>query len=264
MKRNVWRVLAGLCVLAMGVVCAAPAWAQGSMQGSQVKEKPRMYSYVGFWSIPRAQWAEMEKSEVSDQQVLQKAMSDGTIVGYGNDVNLVHQPDGPTHDDWWSAMSMAGLLNVLEQFYKSGSTTSPALESATKHWDGIYVSRYYNWHPGTYKDAYTHGSYYRLKPDAPDDAIDVLSKNVFVPLLEKQLAAGTIHEYEIDTEAIHNETPGSFWIFYLAANGDALDKVNAAVREAFQSNPLQGPAFDSMVDFKEHRDYLVRTNATYK
>jgi hypothetical protein len=185
-------------------------------------------------------------------------------VGYGNDINLVHQPDGETHDDWWSAMSMAGVLSVLDQFYKSGSTTSPVLASATKHWDGIYVSRFYNWHSGSWKDAYTHGSYYKLKPAAPDNAVEALSKNLIVPLMEKLLADGTIHEYEVDTEAIHTEAPGAFWIFYLAANAEGLDKVNAALREVLKANPLAGPAVGSMVDFTSHRDYLVRTNATYK
>ena len=73
-----------------------------------------MYSYVGFWSIPRGQWAEKAEANVADQKILDRAIASGTIVGYGNDVNLVHQPDGATHDDWWTAMSMAGLLNVLD------------------------------------------------------------------------------------------------------------------------------------------------------
>jgi hypothetical protein len=103
-----------------------------------------------------------------------------------------------------------------------------------------------------------------LKPSAPDEAVETLSKGTIVPLLEKMLADGTIHEYEIDTEAIHTEAPGTFWIFYLAANAEGLDKVNAAVRESFKSNPLGGPAWESMVDFTEHRDYLARTSATYK
>jgi basic membrane lipoprotein Med (substrate-binding protein (PBP1-ABC) superfamily) len=123
-------------------------------------------------------------------------------------MNLIHRPDGSTHDQWWSAMSMAGLLNVLEQFYQSGSATSPVLASATKHWDSIYVSRYYNWHSGTWKDVYTHGASYKLKADAPEDAVETLSKNLIVPLLEKMLADGVIHEYEVDTEAIHTEAPG--------------------------------------------------------
>jgi hypothetical protein len=206
----------------------------------------------------------MAKADAADQKILDKAIASGTIVGYGNDVNLVHQPDGSTHDGWWSAMSMAGLLNVLDQFYKSGSTSSPVLESATKHSDSIFVSRYYNWHSGSWKDLYTHGSSYKLKPSAPDEAVETLSKGTIVPLLEKMLADGTIHEYEIDTEAIHTEAPGTFWIFYLAASAEGLDKVNAAVRESFKSNPLGGPAWESLVDFTDHRDYLSRTSATYK
>jgi hypothetical protein len=247
-------------VLTVATLGAAPVRAQMP----EVKEKPPMYSYVSFWALPRAQWAALEKTNSADRKILDKALSSGTIVGYGNDTNLVHQADGSTHDDWWSAMSMAGLLNVLDEFYKSGATTSPVLASATKHWDGIFVSRNYNWHSGSWKDAYTHGASYKLKPDASDDAVEKLSKNLFVPLLEKLLADGTIVEYEVDTEAVHTEAPGTFWIFFITPNAEGLDKYSAAVREAMKTNPLAGPTFSSMVDFTAHRDYLARTSASYK
>ncbi|HXZ33993.1 MAG TPA: hypothetical protein VEH30_17075 [Terriglobales bacterium] len=249
-----------VCTLAMAAVWTAPAHAQMS----DVKEKSRMYSYVGFWNIPRSQWGEMEKSDAADLKTLEKALANGTIVGYGTDLNLLHEADGATHDQWWSAMSLAGLLNVLDQFYKSGSATSPVLGTATKHWDSIYVSRYYNWHPGSWKDVYTSGSCFKLKADAPSDALDVLSKNLLVPLLEKMMAEGAVHEYEIDTEAYHRQPVSNFCIFEIVANAEALDKVGAAVRESFKSNPTYGPTFDSMVDWTGHRDELTRTNATYK
>jgi hypothetical protein len=260
MNKHLGKIFVSLCVFAVSVLCSASAHAQTS----EVKEKPPMYSYVGFWSIPRAQWADMDKATAADQKVLEKALASGTLVGYGNDTNLVHQPDGFTHDGWWSSNSMAGVLNVLEQFYKSGTVTTPVYASATRHWDAIVVSRYYNWHAGSWKDVYTHVGFYKLKPDAPHDALETLSKNLFVPLLEKLLADGTIHEYEIDTEAIHTEDPGTFSIEYLAANAEALDKVNEAVREATKASPLSGPAFGSLVDFTPHRDFLFRTTATYK
>lgn len=221
-----------------------------------------MYSYVGNWNIPRAQWAEMEKGNASNQRILDKALADGTIVAYGADVNLVHQPDGYTHDSWWSSMSMAGLLNVLEEFHKAGAT--PVLSSSTKHADMIFVSRFYNWQAGSWKNAYTHGSSYKLKADAPDEAIELLSKNMVVPLLEKLLADGAIHEYEIDTEAIHTDAPGTFWIFYIAANAEGIDKANEALRVAMKAAPLGGHAFGAMTDFTAHRDYLAHTEATYK
>jgi hypothetical protein len=195
---------------------------------------------------------------------MEKGTADGTLVGYGSDQNLIHQPDGPSHDTWFSAMSMAGLFNVLDGIYKSGMTTSPVQSGATKHWDSVFVSRYYNWHSGSWKDVYSEVGMYKFKADAPDNALDILCRNLFVPLMEKLLADGTIHEYEIDTEAIHTEAPGTFWIEYVGANAEALDKVNAAVRERQKADPLGGPTFNSMVDFTQHRDYLSRTNATYK
>jgi hypothetical protein len=231
---------------------------------SEVKDKPPMYSYVGQWTIPRAQWGEMEKEYATEAKVLDKALAGGTIVGYGNDISLVHSPDGETHDDWFSAMSMSALLGMLDQFYKAGTPTSPVLSSATKHWDNVYVSRYYNWHSGSWKDIYTRVGYYRLKADAPEDAVEKLSKNVFVPLLEKMLADGAIHEYEIDTEAIHSEAPGSFIVAIVAANAESLDKFQAAVREFGKANPLFSSAENTLLDFTTHRDFLLRSNVSYK
>jgi hypothetical protein len=259
MNRKLCGIFAVVCTVAMLAAWAAPALAQ-----DEPKEKPPMYSYVGNWNIPRAQWAEMDKAGAANEKILQKAMADGTIVGYGNDINLVHTPDGDTHDDWWSAMSMAGILNVLDKFYKSGSSTSPVLASATKHWDNILVSRYYNWHSGSYKGAYGRVAQYKLKADAPHNAVETLSKNLFVPLLEKLLADGTILEYEVDTEAIHTDDPGTFWVIFTAPKGEGLDKFDAAVRDLHKTNPLGGPAIGSMVDFTPHRDYLASSTGTYK
>jgi hypothetical protein len=260
MNRKLWKVFAGLCALATPAVWVGQAVAQTS----DIKEKPPLYSYVAEWNIPRDKWPDLEKENMSSQKILDKAMADGTIVGYGNDRTLVHQPDGATHDNWWSAMSMAGVLNLLDQIEKSGGSASSVLASANSHWDSIYVSRYYNWQPGSFKDGYTYTAFYRLRADAPDDSVATLSKTLIAPLLEKLLADGTLREYEVDTEAIHTEAPGTFLIVYIAANSEGLDKVNAALREAMRSKPLDGTAFTSLIDITAHHDELARTSATYK
>ncbi|HTJ85850.1 MAG TPA: hypothetical protein VL349_01210 [Terriglobales bacterium] len=253
-------LLAGVCAFALCALTGASAFAQSS----EVKEKPPMYSYVSNWAIPRAQWGEMDKGNAANQKILEKALSSGTLVGYGEDVNLVHEIDGVTHDDWWSSMSMAGVINLLEQFYQTGASTTTVLGTATKHYDHIWVSKFYNWHPGTYKNVYTHVGEYKLKADAPDDAVETLSKTILVPFFEKLLADGTIHEYEVDTQALHTSAPGTFDLVYITANAEGLDKVDAALTESLKANPLIGPAFGSMVDFTAHRDSLARTTATYK
>lgn len=259
MNRKLCGIFAVVCTLAVMVVSALPAGAQ-----DEPKEKPPMYSYVAFWNIPRAQWADMEKNNAVDQKILDKALADGAIVGFGNDLTILHTADGSTHDSWWSAMSMAAVLNVLDKIYKSGTPTSPVLGSSTKHSDGIFVSRNYNWRPGTYKGAYTRVAYYKLKADVPQHALEALSRHMIVPLLEKLLADGSLIEYEIDTEALHTEAPGAFWIDVIATNAEGLDKLDAALRDASRMNPLNGSAFESMVDSASHRDSLSTSTVTYK
>ncbi|HEX2790069.1 MAG TPA: hypothetical protein VHN17_06540 [Steroidobacteraceae bacterium] len=250
---------------ALGVFSVLGALAgAANAQMSDMKEKEPMYSYVALWAVPRSHWADFEKPVAADQKILDQAIGDGSLIGYGSDINLVHEADGYTHDSFWSSHTMAGVLNVLDAFSKAGGSTTAVLSMSTKHSDMIFVSRHYNWQPGSWKGAYTHGSSYMLKPNAPGDAVSILSKNIFEPVLEKLLAAGSIVEYEIDVEAIHTQSPDTFWVFYLTPAADGVDKVNVAIRAAVKANPLLEPSLDSMVDFTPHRDFLSRTSATYK
>jgi hypothetical protein len=235
-----------------------------AQQSGDTKEKERMYSYVALWQVPRAKWTEYAKPVPAIQKILDGAVSDGTLVAYGEDFNLVHSAEGYTHDNWWSSRSMAGILKVLDQFEALPGTGGGVMNSVTKHEDAVLVSRHYNWRAGTYKNAYSHVSMYLLKSTAPDDAVEVLTKSMFEPLLEKLLADGSIIEYEVDEEAIHTQDPNSFWLIYVTPNAEGLDKVNAALRADVKANALLAPTFNSMIDFTPHRDYLTSTNVTYK
>jgi hypothetical protein len=250
---------------ALGLLAALAVQAgTAQAQSTEPKEKERMYTYVALWAVPRDKWAEFEKPSAANQRVLDQGISDGSLIAYGFDASEVHQAEGYTHDSWWSSHSMAGVLKALKGFADVPSTTSGVLTSATKHSDIIFVSNHYNWHSGSYKAAYTHGSSYKLKPTAPDDAVDILSKSIFEPLLEKLLADGSIVEYEIDEEAIHTEDPNTFWVYYITPNAEGIDKANAAIRGAGKANPLLGPSLDSMVDWTPHRDSLDITSVTLK
>jgi hypothetical protein len=259
-NQKTWRWLSGLCAIAITGAWATP----GHAQSAEIKDKPRLYTYEAFWVVPRTKWTEFEKANPAEQKVLDKAVTSGTLVSYGSDSAVLHDADGATHDNWWQSMSMAGTLAVLDELTKAGGGSNQVLNTATKHWDNMWVSRYYNWHAGSWQGAYSYAVIYPLKPDAPDDALDVLAKNMLVPLLEKLLAAGTIVEYEIDEQAVHSDAPGLFVIDYITPTADGLDKVNAAIRAAGQSSPLSGQALGSMVDFTKHRDSLTRTTAVYK
>ncbi|HTV05820.1 MAG TPA: hypothetical protein VME86_10675 [Acidobacteriaceae bacterium] len=249
MSKSKWNVFAVLCAIAVGTIVAVPA----SAQTETVKPKPRVYEYVSNWQIPRAHWAEM-KSEDANDPILEKAMSGGTIIGYGSDENLVHTPDGWTHDDWFMATSMGDLMKVLEQYYTSTSNP-PVLLTSTKHWDLALTSRYYNWQPGaSYKNGIVSVSEYKLKADAPDNAFTAISGEIVAPLLEKLVADGTILEYEIDTMAVHTSAPGTFWIVTVVQDPANLDKVDDAIRAAIKAHPVEGVAFDALTKSSAHRD----------
>jgi hypothetical protein len=246
-------VFVGLTLLAMSAVWSAPPGAQTA----EVKEKPPMYSFIAVWNIPRAQWAARENQAVSARKILDQAISDGTIVAYGFDEN-------PLHDTFWLAMSRAKLQSVLDQFKKLGITAAPAPAGATAPPVSILVSRYYNWHAGKWENAYVHVGIYKIRPDAPPNVVDTLSKNFFAPLLEKMLADGAIFEWETDTYADPKDAPGTFLIAYLSSTAEGLDKTNNALQKILKSRPLKGPAFDSLVDVSASRDVVVRSYAAYK
>jgi hypothetical protein len=256
-RRNLVALL-GL-VAALGL-CVAPV----SAQSPEAKEKAPLYTYVSNWDIPRARWDDMQKAGAANQKILDAALAGNTIQGYGDGEILVHQADGATHNSWWIANSMAGVLDVLDQFYKSKTVAAPVLGSATKHWDNVYVSRHYGWRAGTVRGGYVRGSAYKLKADAPNDAVDVLSNSFIVPLFEKLLADGSVQAYQVAEETIHTQDPGMFFVFYIAGSAQGVDKANAALRAAVGENALVGPALGSMLDASVHRDSFGRSNATLK
>jgi hypothetical protein len=260
MNKILVRVLAAVCLAGtLGLTTTL-----ASAQSSEVKEKPRIYTYVSSWVLPRSKWADMAKNSAGSQKVIDAALANGTIFAAGNGEALIHTEHGATHYGWWCATSQAGVLNLLDEFYKNGSATNATFASATAHWDALYVSRFYNYKSGPLKNGYDHAASYRLKADAPSDAVSTLSKALLVPFFEKLMNDGAVVAYQIAEETIHTQDPNSFYIFYLTPDAAGLDKVSAALGAVLGKDPLGGAAFGSMVDFVPHRDELSRTNAMFK
>jgi hypothetical protein len=259
MKSILIRLLAIACLAATLGASSTVATAQAADA-----KKPPLYTYVSSWAIPRAHWADMDKARSPTNKILDQSLAAGTILGYGDEEIIVHQEDGVTHAGWWVANSLAGVLGALDAIYKSGGATSAALQSATKHSDDLYVSHFYGWRPGRVKDAYIHGAAYKLKADSPDNAVETISKSLIVPLFEKLLADGTVTAWQVAEQSIHTADPQLFFVFFITPRAEGLDKLNAALQEAFSANALISPTLSSMVDSSPHRDTLSRGDATLK
>lgn len=258
MRQTLW-MFVSVCALTFA---GLPATAQ-AQQRTEVKEKAPMFSYIANWEVSRDKFKDMEGQLGSNNALMKKHLSAGDLVGFGNDITLVHQDNESTHDTWWSSMSWSGLVKVLDAIKAEGASSSPVLASG-KHNDKIYVSRYYNWRPGSFTNGYTRVATWKLKPSAPDDAIDQIAKSFVVPMFEKLLAEGAIYEYEIDEEAVHSGDPANFMIIYVSNGPEGLDKGMKGLLDARKATPFAMSSFASWVESQAHRDGVYHTTATYK
>jgi len=254
MRIRITAVLVSVCALMLAMLSAGPAMAQ-----SASAEKAPLYTYVSEWSIPRAMWADYQKLENSDNDMLGKAVADGTLVSFGTYQVLNHQEGSPTHGSWFSAHSMANLMKVLEALRSAPDAVAAPL-AASRHWDYILQSTQYNAHSGSFKNAYLRVGYWPGNPGASDPGGAILKAGI-VGLLEKLLADGALHAYQIDEQSIHTQELGGIYIAIITNGAEGLDKFNAAIQDAQKNNPVAYAAFRTLVQPKGHTDFLARVGA---
>lgn len=241
-----------LGLLSLALMVGIPSQAQN---GDQMK--PPVYSYISEWAVPRAQWAEMVKLDDQDRALMDKLVADGTLTGYGEFTNLIHQEGEPTHGTWFSATSEGNLLKALEAVYaQPGSTTAP-VQGESKHWDYMVVSRMYNQRSGKSENGYLAGDQWDVK-QGEMRAYNDLMKTALVPVCEKLLSDGVLSSYGIETEDVHTQKIGRVTFYFTTADASGFDKASKAFDEALDKNPAFGDAFRSMVDRDGHRDFLDR------
>ena len=260
MRQQARRMVVSICALPLLGLWPVAAPAQSKME---VKEKAPMYSYIANWEVSRDKFKDMEGQLSKNNGLMGKHLAGGSLIGFGNDVTLVHREGESTHDIWWSSMSWGGMMKVLDAIKNAGGAEAPVLATG-KHNDRIYASRYYNWRAGSFTNGYTRVAIYKLKPGAPRDVVDQVAKSFVVPMYEKLLADGAIYEYEIDEEAVHSGDPATFMVIAIGNGPEGLDKASAALAETSRTTPFALSAFDSWVDSSAHRDGLYLTTATYK
>jgi hypothetical protein len=244
-----------LCAFVLSPVLDNRAGAQ-----SQSAEKPVLYTYVSEWTVPRAMWADYIKNEAADVDGMKKAVADGTIVSFGSFAVINHQEGLPTHGSWFSATSMANLLKVLEVVRNAPGATAPPL-AAAKHWDYIMESHDYNAHSGTFTNGYLRVGNWNSKAGTSDPDGKIM-KSTMVAMLEKLLADGALHGYQIDVETVHSADPGRFYVAVIANGAEGIDKFNNAIDEAEKANPAAWAGFGSTLDETGHRDMLARISST--
>jgi hypothetical protein len=249
MLKRTFVVLAFAFALALGLALqATPAWAQDQTY----------YTYVAEWAVPRSQWAAFEKESGQSNSTMQRLVADGTIIAWGSDVNYVHTEDGYTHTDFFVSTSRAGILKALETLRASG--TGGSYNSVTKHGDLFLHTLVHGGKTSAGATGYLRVAFWQAKPGQGDALTEHIKKYV-QPVLDSEVADGTILMYNFDTEEIHTDAPGGYNLAIVYPSAEAMDKAYARLAADSKQNPAVGQVIADLTVSEAHRDSLSRVTA---
>ena len=227
---------------------------------AQAQQPQTVYTHVAEWAVPRAQWDEFASSmQKSSVPILEKAIANGTILEFALTATVVHTEEGSTHTMWWASTTFSGTQRVLAELLRATPST-PGLSG--KHRDRLLRSVIYNSKPAKLTSGFAYLSITSVPPGKGAQWRQYFDKYT-KPVYDKLFADGAILGYGVDVEFIHTDAPGPRFGWYLAATGEAMDKVNEAFDAAQQAGSPQerqaaAAALNEVSAVAGHRDALDR------
>jgi hypothetical protein len=240
--------IVGLLVVALAVVVVPGAI-------SQMQPAPRVYTYVGQFQVPRANWeAYSDDTEKTFVPVAEKALADGTIVNWSTFEHIIHTPDGYTHGAAWSSTSIAGLMKVLDEVRKNGPR--PGQIAATKHEDLLMQSTMY--HAGSGTPTYFRVVCQMAKADKPE-AYTAMLKKLLVPTFEEQLKKGAATYWGVDEQYVNTAAQSLRCVVIDYPDAEGMDKWAAAINATMAKwSPAERAEFTGATVPDSRRDIMGR------
>jgi hypothetical protein len=234
-------VLAFALALSMALI-ATPTGAQD--QG--------YYTFVSEWNVPRGQWGAFAKEHDQRNAALQHLIADGTIIAWGSDENYVHTEDGYTHEDFFIATSRAGILKTLETLRPLGA--GGTFNAVTKHRDYFMHTLAHGGKTASATTGFVRVGYWMSKPGEGDAFVEHIRKYI-LPMLDADIADGTVTMYNLDTQDIHTDAQGSYTLAVVYPGGEAMDRAYARLA-ATKDNPAVAEVISNITVSDAHRDGL--------
>jgi len=216
------------------------------------------FTYVSWWAVPRDQWAAFEKQDREADAQMKSALADGTIVAWGDVATRVHEENGYTHAEFFTATSREKLLKALETEW-SGATNA-AYVSTTRHRDVLLETLAHGGKTSSGATGYVRVTFWQAKPGSEQALEGYVIKSV-KPLLDSAVSSGTLLMYNFDKEDIHSDAPGGYNLALFFPDGAAMDKFFNDLAAAGKSDPTVGAVIDNLTVAQDHRDTLSRLTA---
>ena len=257
MTQRRWVILAALCAFA-AVGTAASGRSSGKQAPQATSSDQPVYTYVALWEVPRGDWPAAEKYYKDSTPTLNKLVSSGTLVAWGQARAWVHDSTGFTHMEWFTATSFGDIDATMRALRDVAPL--PSAFAKGKHADEVLRSTIHAHKPGASGSAMLWIAEYAVKPDQMDDFTQLFDGQIR-PLFDDQMGAGSILSYSLNFQAVHTGNPGRIAIAYMLPNAAAIDKFQAALAADETTHPELGPAILATMQYAEHRDSIFEVLA---
>ncbi|MBI5282824.1 MAG: hypothetical protein HY858_14160 [Candidatus Solibacter usitatus] len=196
-----------------------------------------------------------------------KLLKEGTVSGYGVDVDMFHQPGQTNVAVWMDVPS-------FEAFGKAEDAIHAALKAQPQLTAALWAATDQNAHADIMvrhifanmkkvpagKLPYTNFYGVKVKPGQAQEFSAAFEKYQ-KPLYDKLVADGVIYGYSVDTEVMHSDAAAWVWILFVLPDLGAKDKMLAATRAAGQTRSAaerkaMSDALDAATVPGSHRDSL--------
>jgi len=218
------------------------------MASTQQPTEPPVFTRVAVWQVPRTQWeATVEAFNRDSRPVLERLLAEGKIISSGNGEIVIHGEEGWTHVDWAQASSLAAAQGVVDAFQAAARALPEAERQrrgaefaarVTKHRDFLLRSLVHRGRTAGRTTGYVWGTVREMKPGRGDEWLDLWKKYI-QPVYDELLANGTILAYEVSVQHFVSDSPNLRYIWYVAPNLEAIDKVRETFAASFQKRSAE-------------------------
>ena len=236
---------------------------------STAAEQPQPLTYVALF---RVEPPNVEKFLALGKQyvpTLDKLFTDGTLMAYGIDSDLMHRPNQLNVAFWYTVSSYTNLQKA-EEAIEAFQAKSPqlmketaALTDLSKHRDILARSLDRNWSKtGSCKPTVTSFSRVQVKPGKRDDFM-ADGRKYQKPVMDQLVNDGAMCSYSVDVEDVHTVDPGTVWVIMSFPNLGSMDKLDQAFDAAnaklsASERTARTQARREIVDMSKHEDSLAR------
>ena len=219
--------------------------------------QPVVYTYVGQFQVPRANWAQYaEDTDKTFVPIAERMLADGTIVSYSTFETIIHTAEGYTHGSAWSSHTIAGLMRVLDEVRKNGPR--PGQIASTKHEDLLMQTTMYQGKSASGTSGYLRVVCQNAKPDKPEGYAAALKKYLW-PTFEEQFKAGSVSYVGLDQQYVNTSAPSARCLVLTYPNVEGMDKWAAAINATLgKMSTADREAFFGSTVADSRRDFMAR------